>query len=143
MFHYDNIITIFCPCRVLKQALRVSGPNATKRHIEEVSLCTLFLMEAAKKADTECGISPRSAKHTTRDASFDVRKVALHLLEHEVTVHKVSRTTPPFRDVTEDGFAKISQAWLDKVLTNVPDTAEDSTEHNTITDLDYELHHTT
>jgi hypothetical protein len=57
---------------VLKQALRSSGANATKHHIEEVSLCTLFLMEAAKKADKEFGIPQRSARHATRDATADI-----------------------------------------------------------------------
>ena len=42
---------------VFKQALHASGANATARHTEEVSLCTLFLMEAAKKAEREFGLS--------------------------------------------------------------------------------------
>ena len=41
--------------RVLKQALRSSGANATEKHIENVSLCGMFLMEAAHKVDSEFG----------------------------------------------------------------------------------------
>ena len=57
-------------------ALRSSGGNATEKHIEDVSLCSMFLMEAAKKADIEFGVTPRSTKHTVRDASTDIRKIA-------------------------------------------------------------------
>ena len=132
-------------CRVLKQALRSSGANATERHIEEVSLCSLFLMEAAKKADREFGLNPRSTRHTTRDASADIRKVATHLLENDVTAPQTSRTNPPFRDVTEDGFSNMSAMWLKKVLTPTPDidttTSEQQTLRGNTTDFDHELHH--
>ena len=116
--HIHTFLRVY---RVLKQALRASGANATKKHIEEVSLCSLFLMEAAKKADQEFGITPRSSKHTTRDASADIRKITAHLLEHKVTVPQESRTTPTFRDVTEDGFGKMSQSWLKQVLVQAPE----------------------
>ena len=98
--------------RVLKQALRASGANATKNHIEEVSLSTLFLMEAAKKADREFGLYLRSTRHTTRDAAADIRKISLHLIENFVTIPKADRTGPAFRDPTEDGFSKITPTWL-------------------------------
>ena len=88
--------------RVLKQALRASGANATERHIEEASLCTLFLMEAAKTADHEFQLRPRSTKHTTHDATADIHKVSMHLLANGVTTSQTSHTRPPFRDTTED-----------------------------------------
>ena len=37
--------------RVFKQTLRSAGGNLTQKHVENVSLCALFLMEASKKAD--------------------------------------------------------------------------------------------
>ena len=55
---YTCSLTFFLLNRVLKQALRSSGANATQKHIEEVSLCSLFLMEAAKKADRTFGLTP-------------------------------------------------------------------------------------
>ena len=43
-----------CMCyRVIKQVLHSSGANVTEKHIKEVSLSGLFLMEEAKKADIE------------------------------------------------------------------------------------------
>ena len=142
-----GIITLFPLCRVLKQALRTSGGNATDKHIKEVSLCSLFLMEAAKKADQEFGITPRSTRHTTRDASADIHKITDHLLENKVTAPQAGRTTPTFRDVTEDGFKKMSQAWLKQVLVRAPDVesvrstdTEQEPMQGTI-DLDYELYH--
>lgn len=35
--------------RVVKQALKFSMGSLTQKHIEDVSMCALFLMEAAKK----------------------------------------------------------------------------------------------
>ena len=57
-----------------------------------MSLCSMFLIEAAKKADTEFGVTLRSTKHTVRDTSGDVRKMAMHLMEHTVTVQATGRT---------------------------------------------------
>ena len=104
-------------------------------------------MEAAKKADREFQLRPRSTKHTTRDATADIRKVSMHLLANGVTTSQTSRTHPPFRDITEDGFSKMSQTWLKHILTPVPepDTStsnnEQQTLHGDVTDFDYELHH--
>ena len=39
----------FHMCRVLKEALKASGGNLTEHHTEDVSMCALLLMEAAKK----------------------------------------------------------------------------------------------
>ena len=142
--HDSNIHlhAFFFAHRVLKQALRASGANATKKHIEEVSLCSLFLMEAAKKADQEFGITPRSMKHTTRDATADIRIIMEHLLEHKVTAPQASRTTPPFSDVTAEGFRKMSQPWLNQVLVQAPDAVDVELQPvRGTTDLDYELHH--
>ena len=100
-------------------------------------------MEAAKKADKEFGLSPRSSRHTTRDASADIRKIALNLLENEVTTQKKNRTTPQFRDLTEDGFTKMSQSWLRKILTPIPSPPEDTDQilQDRLADTNYELHH--
>lgn len=99
-------------------------------------------MEAAKKADTEFGVTPRSTKHTVRDVSGDVRKMAMHLMEHTVTVQATGRTSPPFKDVPEDGFNKMSQRWLKQVLMEaaaLPDDETEQTLHSEI-ELDYELY---
>ena len=103
-------------------------------------------MEAAKKADTEFELHPRSSKHTTSDAASDIRKVSLHLIEEEVTSIKTGHTSPAFRDVTEDGFSKSSQVWLDHLLVPLPNIESSiDSEHQTlqedILDLDYKLHH--
>ena len=64
--------------RIVKQTLQASGSNVTPEHIEEVSLSSLFLLEAAKKMDREFGVTPMSQMHTVREANSDKRKVALH-----------------------------------------------------------------
>ena len=98
-------------------------------------------MEAAKKADHEFELTPPSTRHTTRDSSVDVRKV---LLENGIPAPQTSCITSPFRDVTKDGFAKISQTWLKQVLKPAPDTEETSSIeyqnlHGNTSHFDYEL----
>lgn len=39
--------------RILKEAMRAGGSNITPQHIEDLSLCGLFLMDVTKKVDDE------------------------------------------------------------------------------------------
>ena len=77
---YLTHIVIVSNHRVLKEALKASGGNLTEHHTEDVSMCTLLLMEAAKKTDHEFGCS-RSSAHTMTDADSDIKKMMVHLME--------------------------------------------------------------
>ncbi len=90
----------------MKQPMRSSGANITTKHLEEISLCSLFLMEAAKKADRAFGVHPQSTSHTVRDAKADISKMAKHVVDKKTTD---GRTTPEFHDLTD---------WLEKVELN-------------------------
>jgi hypothetical protein len=54
----------------VKEALKSSMGNLTQKHIEDVSMCAQFLMEAAK-TDREFQCHQSSA-HTVRDAEKDI-----------------------------------------------------------------------
>ena len=54
-------------------------------------MAALFLMDAAKKADREFGVSQQSGRHTVREAITDITKMAKHLTEHQVTTVMSSR----------------------------------------------------
>ena len=73
-------------------------------------------MEALQKVDHEFGVGKRSGKHTIRDSNHDIRKMAAHLLEKQVTTRQDTRTFPPFRDTVEEGFTKMTQVWLKEAL---------------------------
>ena len=62
--HNLHIVSIH---RVLKEVLKASGGNLTEHHAEDVSMCVLLLMEAAKKM-----IMNLVAAHTT-DADSDIK----------------------------------------------------------------------
>lgn len=105
---------------MVKQALRGSGANVTDKHITEVSMCALILLEAAKKCDEVFGVPPSATAHTVRDSKSDIQKITNMLLEMEVTTEKSSRTTPSFADPTKDGMAKETgyrSNWLQNVMT--------------------------
>lgn len=90
----------------------------------------MFLTEAAKKADTEFGVTPRSTKHTIRDASGDVRKMAMHLMERTVTVQATD--LPPHNSKMSQ---KMSLRWLKQVLMEAAALPDDETEQTLHSDL--------
>ena len=77
--------------RVVKQALRSSGANVTNKHISEVSMCALFLLEAAKRCDKVFTVPPKSTAHTVADSKSDIRKIRERLLERDITMENSTR----------------------------------------------------
>ena len=101
----------------MKQALCCSGANITDKHITDVSMCALFLLEAAKKCDAVFGVPPQSTSHTVSDLNSDIKKIYKQLLEKEVTTEKIDSIAPEFRDPTVDGLDTIiKDEWLKKQL---------------------------
>ena len=69
------------------------------------------------------------------------RRMAIHLLEHHVTMQKPGRNSLPFKDITSDGFKKMSLTWLKHVLAQT-EGSEDDNEQQSMpkeVDLDYEM----
>ena len=102
--------------RVVKQALRSSGANVTDQHISNVSMCALFLLEAAKRCDRVFAVPPKSTAHTVGDSKSDIKKLEKHLLERGITTENPDRLTPAFpafEDPTEVGLNKLTKGnWL-------------------------------
>ena len=127
--------------RVFKQTLRSAGGNLTQKHVENVSLCALFLMEASKKADKFFNVPPPTTAHTIRDSDKDVEKMVSHLLEAKVSTADRDWTSSPFKDPVESGWAKLwTTDWLKNALAR--DLAEDTPDleaREQELDIDYEL----
>ena len=102
---------------MIKEAMRSSEVNATKKHVEDVSLCALMLMNTAnlKKVDQMYG-ARQSGSHTTRDATGDITKIVEYLLSEGVTKEKEGSTGPGFEDPKLIGSRKVSQGRLDNYL---------------------------
>lgn len=79
-------MTLFKLFRVFKQALHSGGGHLTSKHVEEVSLGVLFLMQAAKKTDRAFKVKAPSMTHTVRDSDKDVTKMVTHLTENFVHI---------------------------------------------------------
>lgn len=123
--------------------MRSGGSNNTPQHIEDLSLCGLFLMEATKKIEQEFGAYSTS-KHTVLDANKDITKLSNSLVEKRVVTEVEGRNLPPFKDPSTAGLDKLfTTKWiwdtLDKVDTEDMEK-EDLESHGTL-DPNYELHH--
>ncbi len=130
-------------CRILKQALKSSGSNCTPKHMEELSLCSLFLLDVAKKIDVQTGTPYRSGHHTVKDENKDVIAMATYICE-------AMPDHIPFENPVEIGMTKIQGGWLKDFIKKISagscgDTdieSEDNTSEKNVedNDLDYELH---
>ena len=125
---------------MVKQTLRGSGANVTPKHIIDVSMCALFLLEAAKKCDKVYGVPPASHAHTVRDSKSDIQKISSILLEKEITTEKSSCTAPSFVDPTMKGMATLTKGdWLKKHLVTKSDDNLQDEHHGEIDTIDYEI----
>ena len=88
----------------------------TTKHLEQVSMAVLFLMEAAQKADHIFGVRPHSSAHAVHDASEDILIMTKHLLENNVVKQLVERKSPSFIDPTENGWKKLTVKWIKETL---------------------------
>ena len=136
----------------MKQALKSNGANCTPKHMEDISMCGLFLLDAAKRADQEFQIPYRSSQHTVRSAEGDIKKMVSHLLEEKMTCERKDRVDIKFNEPIQLGMQKIVNGWLQNYLMSsgsesVTDDSQQSNQdgelHNGYVDLDYEFHTTT
>ena len=80
--------------RIVKEGVQAAGSNATKKHIEEISLCRMFLLEAGKKADRAFNVPPASTRHSVRDAKSDINTMMRDLLEKAAVEEKDRHGSP-------------------------------------------------
>ena len=127
---------------MFKQALHSGGGQLTTKHVEEVSLGVLFLMEAAIKTDAAFNVKAPSTSHTVRESDNDVKKMVSYLLDKRVHIVEEDRTLPMFIDPTEIGWKKIgTTTWLKDTLSRSLETENLNTAnlHLAEDDLNYEL----
>ena len=102
--------------RIVKEGVQAAGANTTKKHIEEISLCGMFLLEAGKKADRAFNVPPASTCHSVRDAKSDINTMMRDLLE-KAAVEEKDRHGSPFPDPTTRGMEdKAAKGWIESVL---------------------------
>lgn len=123
--------------------MKAGGGNLTTSHIEDLSLCALFLMTAAKQVDQAYNAC-HSSRHTIRDANRDINKMVAVLLDKKATAFVEGRTTPTFEDPTSSGLEKMcNTSWIQETLSRNPtdEQIEDLSmeEENCIDEFDYEI----
>ena len=102
--------------RIVKEGVRAAGANATKKHIEEISLCGMFLLQAGKKGDSAFNVPPASVHHNVRDATTDILTMMEDLLAN-AAVEERDRHGSPFADPTTRGMEdKAAKGWIESVL---------------------------
>ena len=126
---------------MFKETIRAGGGKLTTKHIKEVSMSVLFLMEAVQKTDKTFGLSPLSTGHSIHSPRDDIDKMTTHLHEAKITTSVEERTSPPFIDPIEEGWKKLSTTtWLsDTLQRSVVDDQDDLYEERGEIDLNYEL----
>ena len=106
---------------------RSGGGKVTQKHVEELSMGVLFLLEAAQKTDKVFQLSPQSMTHTIRSSVNDINKIVTNLIDTPVTKEIAGRLSPVFVDPSVSGWKKLTTtSWLKDTLerTLIPD------EHN-------------
>lgn len=122
--------------------MRASGANATQKHLEEVSLSALMLMDTAKKVDHMYGVA-QSGSHTTTDAGGDIKKIVHYLLSEGITKERDGREGTAFEDPRVLGSRKVSEGKLDDYLKeDVEFEEQDGDNFNEFEeyDMDYEMY---
>ncbi len=140
-YHYNYTHTYI----IFKQTIRTSGGNLTYQHTEDVSLAVLFLMEAAKRADSMLGASRQTTAHTIRDASTDVLKMARDLMAKQTPQEIKVHIAPTFIDNSDVGWKKLATTtWLKDVLSKKLQQEESAytyTNSEREVDIGYEISH--
>ena len=102
--------------RIVKEGVQGAGANGTQKHIEEISLCGMFLLEASKRADKAFNVPHPATQHTVRDATGDILTMTQDLLARRA-VEETDRSGTPFSDPTTRGMEdKVAKGWIENVL---------------------------
>ena len=91
-----------CTCRALKEAMKRSGSNLTQQHAEDLSLCSLFLMETSKRIAHEFG-----ACCSQQGMLKGYHQCGYYFLKKKVAHEIPERTSIGFKDPTDDGLDKM------------------------------------
>ena len=127
----------------MKQALKSSGANCIPKHMEDISMCGLFLLDTVKRADQEFQIPYRSSHHTIRS---DIKRMISHLLEEKVACEREDRVSIKFSEPIQLGMQKVVNGWVQNYLKSSGSESatdgghQDGELHEGDVDLDYELH---
>ena len=112
------ICTLFL-FRIVKEGVQAAGANATNKHIEELSLCGLFLLDACKKADKAFNVPPASTRHTVRDDILTMTRDLLNTAAAKGCDCSGSR----FKDPTI--VERAAKGWIEAILGSSSVTEEE------------------
>ena len=137
------MIIQFLLCSMIKEAMRSSGANATRKHLEEVSLCAMFLLTFAKRVYRMLDVS-QSVAHTVRDSTSDMKKMISYLRNEGVTKEVLQpaqqQQSFSFEDPSIAGMHKVSTGKLDPYLQGEIEMNPEEIGDDHLVDIDYELY---
>jgi chromosome condensin MukBEF complex kleisin-like MukF subunit len=111
--------------------------------MEELSMCTLLLLDAAKRTDHEFDTPYHSSRHTTKSADDDVNKMVKYLIEERVTQQSEDGAKITFVDPLVIGMQKLVDGWLKKFLVSSEELDVNTEDEPVIeVELNHELHNT-
>ena len=118
--------------------MRASGANATLKHLEEVSMSAMLLMDTSKKVDSMFDVC-QSSSHTIRDASAEIKQIITYLQTEKVTENDLHRKGEPFNDPRILGSEKVAKGSLEAYLKGEVELESENFVDSDV-DMDYELY---
>ena len=121
--------------------MRSRGANATRKHLEEVSLCAMFLLTFAKRVYRMLDVS---VLQTVRYSTSDMKKMISYLRNEGVTkeVFQPAQQQQSFslENPSIAGMHKVSTGKLDPYLQGEIEMNPEEIGDDHLVDIDYELY---
>jgi len=85
--------------RLLKDAVKKLGPNASQKSIDRICKSITSIKELMDRFDTELHIYKHSGRHVVKSSDEDLKKVVKDLVDHKAMVHTPGRVYQHYHDM--------------------------------------------
>ena len=103
--------------KVLKGMILHMGANFSQSALTNIARSVTYMSSVTNTLDQQCGITPESVAHTTKDDASDVRVVDMVKSEKLWNIHK-GRTHRSFKTISSDPLIRRKlDTWMHKRLT--------------------------
>ena len=106
--------------KVLKGVIRHMGANFSQKALTNVARSVTYMSSVTAQFDRQCGISPESTAHTTRDDVGDVKRVVDIVKREKLWEIYKGRKHRSYKTLSSNPFVKLDRGkmkdWMQKRL---------------------------